>query len=343
MSLSATLFGTDSAIYKVTNVLGLGVPGLLNKWFGAKDPKNQIQRIGEMASQTAKEGGVRPFIFGRVRPIMGNLIHASSPRIVQVEVEGDSGGGGKGGGKKKAAKQYQERVYRSYAIRICEGPITAIVRVWRNNKLVFDGRGNTWGETNNGVFLRTFRFHLGGWDQMPDPTLEAIWGAGNVPGYRGTCYMVAVEEDLTDMGGSIPQFIFEVERAEGTYLTSKVYPAEVFDAAQGGIGLQSLRDPVVKTDADEQLDGGAALLSLVFRNNLIEYPVTEEIDGAVALQGLKVAKALVQYTEPSEELDGALGLQNMVFRIGLLTYQDPAGFEGIDGEIALQGLSHASV
>jgi hypothetical protein len=335
MSLSAT-------IYKVTKPIGLGVSGLLNKLFGAKDPKDQVQKLGELASQTAKEGGSRPFVFGRVRPIMGNLMHCSTPRIIKVEVEGEGSGGGKGGGG-KAAKQYQERVYRTYAIRICEGPITAVVRIWRNNKLVYDARGNAWGATNNGVFLRTFRFHLGGWAQMPDPALEGIWGAGNVPGYRGTCYMVAVEEDLTDMGGSIPQFIFEVERAEGTYLTSKVYPAEVFDAAQGGVGLQSLRDPVVKTDADEQLDGAAALLSLVFRNNLIEYPVTEEIDGAVALQGLKVAKTLVQYTEPSEELDGALGLQNMVFRIGILTYQDPAGFEGIDGEIALQGLSHASV
>lgn len=255
MSLSATLFGTDSAIYKVTNVLGLGIPGLLNKWFGAKAPEDQVQRIGELANQTAKEGGARPIIWGRVRPISGNIMHVSTPRIVRVEVESEDSGGGKGGGKKKAAKQYQERVYRTYAIRICEGPITAVIRVWRNSKLVYDARGNAWGAKNNGVFMRTFRFRLGGWDQMPDATLEGIWGAGNVPGYRGTCYMVAVDEDLTEMGGSVPQYVFEVERAEGTYLTSRPYQIESAEyiAASPYASELALIDPVQQTQDPEYI------------------------------------------------------------------------------------------
>lgn len=231
MSLSASLFGSDSAIFKATNILGLGVPGLLNKWFGAEEQKPTTQRIGEMASQTAKEGGARPIVWGRVRPISGNMMHVSEPKIKKVEVKGESSGGK--GGSKKPAKQYQERVYRSYAIRICEGPITAIMRVWRNNKLVYDARGNEWGDKNNPVFLKSFKFYLGGWDQMPDPTLEGIWGAGDVPAYRGTCYMVSTEEDLTEMSGSIPQFVFEVERAEGVPLTSRPYAIEDIDEATG--------------------------------------------------------------------------------------------------------------
>lgn len=194
---------------------------------GQSGQKIPTQRIGELAKQTAKEGEPRPIVWGRVRPIAGNIMHCSKPRIVRQEVKGQSSGGK--GGKKKAPKQYEERVFRTYAIRICEGPITAVVRVWRNNKLVYDARGNDWGAKNNGVFMRRARFYLGGWSQMPDPTLESIWGAGEVPGYRGTCYMVVGEEDLTDQGGAVPQYIFEVERAEGTYLTSKPYRVLTID------------------------------------------------------------------------------------------------------------------
>jgi hypothetical protein len=120
------------------------------------------------------------------------------------------------------------------------------VRVWRNNKLVYDARGNDWGAKNNGVFLKLARFYLGGWDQMPDPTLESIWGAGDVPGYRGTCYMVVGDEDLTDLGGTVPQFTFEVERAEGSYLTSRPYRVQdiVAISASPSANETDLRDTV---------------------------------------------------------------------------------------------------
>lgn len=244
MSLSATLFGSDSAIFKVTNILGLGIPGWLNKQFGAKEQKPTTQRIGELAQQTAKEGESRPMIWGRVRPISGNVMHSSTPRIITREVQGQSSGGGKGGSKKEP-KQFEERVFRTYAIRICEGPITAIMRVWRNNKLVYDARGTTWGAVNNGVFLNRARFYLGGWTQMPDAALESIWGAGNVPAYRGTCYMVVPDEDLTDLGGAVPQYVFEVERAEGVALTSLLYNVECIEGAKSTGAVLLPGGPVV--------------------------------------------------------------------------------------------------
>jgi len=88
-------------------------------------------------------------IWGRVRPIGGNIIQLQAPqkRMIKEKVSG-----GKGGSKKK--KQKVEHVYRSYAIGICEGPVSAVIRVWRNNKLVYDARGNAWGANNNHVFLK---------------------------------------------------------------------------------------------------------------------------------------------------------------------------------------------
>ena len=225
MSLSATLFGRDSIVFKATNVLGLGVPGLLDKWFGAEPPP--AQRLGEISEQTAKEAEPRVIVWGRVRPIGGNLIHCQAPVKRMVKVKTDSGG--KGGSKKKKTQKV-EHVFRTYAMGVCEGPITRFVRIWRNNKLVYDARGNDWGDDNNPVFLKTFRLYTGSWSQLPDAALEKIWGVGNVPAYRGTAYMVSIDEDLTETGGMVPQWLFEVERAEGIYYTSKPYRAVNDDA-----------------------------------------------------------------------------------------------------------------
>jgi hypothetical protein len=252
MSLSATIFGENSLIFKATNILGLGIPGLLHKKFGPQDPEAQVQRLGELSRQTAKEGDPRPVIWGRVRPIGGNIIHCQRPKKRWVVTSTESGGG-KGGSKKKQ-EQRTEHVYRTYAIGVCEGPITGFSRIWRNNKLVYDGRGTSWGARNNRVFLKTFRLYLGGWAQMPDPTLQSIWGAGNVPAYRGTAYMVSIDEDLTDQGGMVPQWQFEVERAEGIYHTSKLYRAGYQDALNAEPALADFeqRDVVIELPADTE-------------------------------------------------------------------------------------------
>jgi len=220
MSLSATIFGRDSLIFKATNILGLGLPGLIDKTFGPKAAKGP--KLGEIGQQTAKESEPRVIVWGRVRPIGGNLIHCQSPVKRMVKESVDSGG--KGGSTKKTQKV--EHVFRTYALGVCEGPITAYSRIWRNSKLVYDARGNDWGRANNSVFLKAYRLYLGLWTQMPSPDLEAIWGAGNVPAYRGTAYMVALNEDLTDLSGAVPQWQFEVERAEGYPLTSRPYAIE---------------------------------------------------------------------------------------------------------------------
>jgi hypothetical protein len=223
---STLIFGSNSIFGKIDRFTSLGMDVKLDKALGlTSDPIES--KLGEISQQTAKESEPRAIIWGRVRPIGGNLIHCQEPIKRMVKESVDSGG--KGGSSKKTQKV--EHVFRTYALGVCEGPITAFARIWRNNKLVYDARGNNWGRANNGVFLKAYRLYLGGWTQMPSPDLEAIWGAGNVPGYRGTAYMVALNEDLTDMSGAVPQWLFEVERAEGYPLTSRPYALEVTEAA----------------------------------------------------------------------------------------------------------------
>ena len=219
------------------------------KLFGLGPTELPTQRLGEIAQQTAKEGEPRLIVYGIVRPIGGNLVAVQEPPRIErrKQKSGGKGGGGGGGG----SSQTVEIPRRTYAIGICEGPITGIRRVWRNNKLVYDGRGTAWGARNNGTFLQRFRFYLGGWDQMPDPSLEAVFGVGTVPAMRGTCYMVARDEDLQDTGGAVPQWIFEVERAYGEVLTTALYPYETADAAVVGAGFVGGRLSGQEASADD--------------------------------------------------------------------------------------------
>lgn len=313
--------------------------GLLFSVLSPKGIKQPVQRIGELAQQTAKEGEPRPIIWGRVRPVAGNIMHSSAPRIVTREVK-QQGGGGKGG-KKKQPKQYEERVFRTYAIRICEGPITAIIRVWRNNKLVYDARGNEWGAKNNGVFLRIARFYLGGWDQMPDPALESKWGAGDVPAYRGTCYMVVPDEDLTDLGGALPQYVFEVERAEGVALTSLLYSVENIESLDSSGEIAGIRSPLMQANVlpDEMVSVGA-FLGISFSAQLIDVSEIELIDSAINISGLSYRRTLNQYTVPVEPLDSSVSISGISNRVALINY---TGYtpESINSSASFEAISHA--
>ncbi len=317
MSLSATLFGRDSIIFKATNIMGLGVPGLLDKWFGADPPP--AQRLGEISQQTAKEAEPRVIVWGRVRPIGGNLIHCQKPVKRMVKVKSESGG--KGGSKKKKTQKV-EHVFRTYAIGVCEGPITRFSRIWRNNKLVYDARGNAWGAKNNPVFLQSFRLYLGGWGQLPDPTLQQIWGVGNVPAYRGTAYMVSIDEDLTETGGMVPQWQFEVERAEGVYYTSKPYAIEDIEGVQAG--LPTVR-PTPGPAPDELQAGQAQIIAGSLREPLVtitQLPETVDAGQAQIIAG-SLREPLVTITQLPEALDaGQAQIISGVLRNGLITYSN---------------------
>lgn len=318
MSLSATLFGRDSFIHRATNVMGLGIPGWLDKQFGVPDAQGPA--LGEMAQQTSQEGSPRPIVWGVVRPIAGNLIAVQDPpKIRKVKQKQE---GGKGGSKSKTV--YVDAAFRTYAIRICEGPITGIRRVWRNNKLVYDNRvGSTWGAKNNATFLAKAKFYLGGWNQMPAPELQAVFGMGNVPAHRGTCYMTMNDEDLTEMGGAVPQYIFEVERAEGYYLTSKPYSVESLDGLESSI--KSVQVPQKTTENLDSL--GVTSVFGILRDPTIHLEIeTESLlsSGPINIYGTlqDMTPGQKKYTVPSEGILTNISNVQGVLKVTIISYNN---------------------
>ena len=300
MSLSAEIFGSDSWIFKLGNTLGLGIPGWADRTFGT-NPDGLVNKLGDISKQMAEEGMPRTIVWGRVRPIGGTIMYAQAPqKRWTVSYEDASGKGGAG----DVQEIWTERVFRTYAIGICEGPISKIIRVWNNNRLVYDARGNAWGERNNPTFLANKRIYLGTFDQMPCPELQAIWG-NDIPAHRGTAYMVWIDRDLTNFGGAIPQYQFEVERAEGTYLTSRPYSLEVTEGIE--------QDPssafstfVVAPENMQQ--SPMEILSGQLRGPLAEYtdgePEAIENDPLEILEG-QLRGPLVEYTMETEAMDSS--------------------------------------
>jgi len=164
----------------------------------------QGPKIGDTAIQTSAEGAYRAIVYGTAA-VAGNLIW-TGPKIIRKEKEQAAKGGG-------PVTEF-ERLFQSFAIRICEGPISGILRIWEDEKLVYDVREGSTIPADSTQFASRFVLHLGGEDQLPDSEIESVKGIGNAPAYRGSAYIVFPKADLTDRRGSIPQYRFEVVSKE---------------------------------------------------------------------------------------------------------------------------------
>jgi hypothetical protein len=147
-------------------------------------------RVDRLRIMGAGEGDPVARIHGRMR-VAGQVIWATQSE----EVVATSGGGK--GAPRSVRRDYSYRV--SLAVALCEGVISGVGRIWA------DG-------TEIAPSDLTLRVYTGGDDQLPDPKMEAVEGAGAVPAYRGTAYVVIEDMDLSPFGNRVPQLAFEVIR-----------------------------------------------------------------------------------------------------------------------------------
>ncbi|MGI1663321.1 baseplate multidomain protein megatron [Palleronia sp. KMU-117] len=198
------------------SVLGIG-SALIGRAIGATIGSVIDQQILGAGSQAIETGKVDRFrltgagegipvarLYGRTR-ISGQVIWASRFRE-SVSTTGGSGKGGAPGGLEITSYSYSV----SLAIGLCEGEITRVGRIWADGIEI----------SRNSLNLRVYP---GSETQMPDPKIEAIQGAGKAPAYRGLAYVVIEDLGLGRFGNRVPQFSFEVTRADqGTDLEQPV-------------------------------------------------------------------------------------------------------------------------
>ncbi|SPH17632.1 hypothetical protein DEA8626_01156 [Defluviimonas aquaemixtae] len=169
-------------------------------------------RVDRFRLTGASEGAPVGLVWGRMR-VAGQVIWASR----FLETTSTSGGGGKGAPATPRVTEYSYSV--SLAVALCEGEITRVGRIWADGVEI----------SRDDV---TMRIYAGSEDQLPDPKMEAVEGAGQVPAYRGVAYVVFEDLDLGQFGNRVPQFNFEVARpAQGTGID------EVTDLTRGISGV----------------------------------------------------------------------------------------------------------
>jgi hypothetical protein len=207
-------------------------------------PEDGKLRIGDNLVQTSSYGAYLPVGYGLYRAA-GNVIFASPiEQDMEYVVNATVASSGKGiaGGASAARPLKSERRFfkSSIAIAFAEVPqhrletivysttqesqedgdtvnlterrsFVGIRRLWLNNYLVRDGRSNQLEPPD----ILTIEEYLGDESQRPSPTMEAFKGVGNVPSYRGLCYVVLPDLELTPFGDNLPSANAELyERAD---------------------------------------------------------------------------------------------------------------------------------
>lgn len=151
-------------------------------------------RVNRLRLTGTGEGEAIGQVYGRTR-VAGQVIWAT--QFLETVRVTEAGGGGKGAPNRPKTANYSYSL--SLAIALCEGQITRVGRIWADGLEVEREALN-------------LRVYTGSHTQLPDPKIEAVEGAGAVPAYRGTAYVVIEDLDLSPYGRRVPQFSFEVSR-----------------------------------------------------------------------------------------------------------------------------------
>lgn len=179
-------------------------------------------RLSDLRPQSSEYGRPIPIVYGTA-PVQGNVIWA----IDLIPVETTTEVGGKG----TPSQSVTNTTYlANFAVSICEGE-RDVLRIWSgpDKRLIYDGFN---------VESGTIRIYRGDEDQLPDALIESYEGVGNVPAYRGTCYVVFENFDCSNDFNRAPTLLqFEVTQSGGTIfpsytnVTAEGTPAKLYDPA----------------------------------------------------------------------------------------------------------------
>ncbi len=207
-------FGATPVGFAVGSIVG----GLL---FPDPPIKNVGPRIDDRTVTTSTYGTMLPLIYGTIS-VHGNIFDGSSELIETAHTETT---GGKGGGPEVENTTFTYSAH--LAVSIGE-PISAVLQVYANGQLIYDATSTN---VRRPPWLK-MRVYLGTETQEPDPTLEAIHGAGDVPAYLGMAYLMFEDFQLGDFYNKPPVFDIVCTKASTVANTE----TEIVDTLMSNIG-----------------------------------------------------------------------------------------------------------
>lgn len=177
-------------------------------------------RLADITSTNSSVGAAIPRGWGTFATA-GNIIAQSDLREVMVT----TGGGGKGA---PSTSTTTPTYYQDFAVLLTDTGDPANQRtvkgfrtIWANGKPIYDRRPRMDGETDAAYQSRLaasdaldtqIAFYHGDEEQLPDPTLEAFYGVGNITAFRGCCYIVFINwQNKPEDGNRMPSsWLFEL-------------------------------------------------------------------------------------------------------------------------------------
>ncbi|UWQ47337.1 baseplate multidomain protein megatron [Leisingera aquaemixtae] len=209
-AIGGTVAGLSSAV--IGRAVGATLGRMIDeRLLGSGSAPVETGKVDRFRLTQSSEGSPVAQVYGRMR-LGGQVIWSSR----FLETSTTSGGGGKGRPSQPQVTSYSYSV--SLAIALCEGEIAHVSRIWA------DGEEVAPKDLNMTVYRGTK-------DQLPDPVMEAVEGAGQVPAYRGTAYVVFENLELSRFGNRVPQFSFDVLRPEQP--DSSSYAQDLSQLVQG--------------------------------------------------------------------------------------------------------------
>lgn len=113
--------------------------------------------------------------------------------------------------KGKAGKQISHTAFCTWAAHVADRPITAVLKIWFDNHLVYDATGTEpklYPLAKNYELAMHMRIYYGTEDQEPDPDMlafvEARDGPGTCSAYRGTSYIYFENIPTEQLGNRFP-------------------------------------------------------------------------------------------------------------------------------------------
>jgi hypothetical protein len=214
---------------KIGMMIGGAIGGAL---FG---PTVEGPRLSDLAVTASTYGNAIPRLYGTAR-MSGNMIWTSG--IKETKVKKKTGKGG--------AKATTYTYSASFAIAFCVGPVSQVLRLWGDTKLI---SGDATITLQPGQKYKDYvkllnkqkkkasvkyRIYLGDENQLPDSIIVADKGEENTPAYRGLCYVVFDDFPLEDYGNRIPSITAEISN-NNTFSFPRVDPGMAQPAGATGV------------------------------------------------------------------------------------------------------------
>lgn len=206
MSTGNILQIAGMAIGSYFGPIGAAIGGAIGGAIGASMVKLPVQygpRLSDRAVQVSSYGAAVPQLFGADR-VAGNITWVQNNELEEVVTTTVTEQDGKGGGPSQTTITYS--YYATFQLLVGDpGPngLRSYRRIWADAVLVYDASPFAQYPDLEAVFYR------GGPGQLPDPTMEASLGAGNVPGNLGHAHIVFNRMPLGLFGNRIPNITVE--------------------------------------------------------------------------------------------------------------------------------------